>query len=67
MTETENTKLKPCPFCGGEAEYLNNNKFNMLCVVMCKRCGAIIAKVKKHTAIEAWNKRSDETNGKQKT
>lgn len=57
-------KLKPCPFCGGEAECLNKNKVRTFCAVMCKNCGAIIAKLKKHTAIEAWNKRSDNNGGK---
>jgi len=60
MTE----KLKPCPFCGGEA------KLNLLlgnyCVTCTECMGAIFPArgMTKEEAIEAWNRRagdSDET------
>lgn len=38
-------KLKPCPFCGGEAYYLTPNKVKNSAFVSvgveCKKCGAI--------------------------
>ena len=36
MTETE---LKPCPFCGGEAEFYSDEFGECVC---CKSCGATI-------------------------
>ena len=55
-----NTGLKPCPFCGGEAEKCNLTKFdiNDRCWVECKECG-VSAKIydSEQEAIEAWNRR----------
>ena len=61
MTEV---KLKPCPFCGGEAEFVNT--WNCLCHVICRSCGAEIWGIKKHPndfrtrdeVIAAWNNRA---------
>ena len=62
MTE----KLKPCPFCGGEAKLRNEG----CCIfVKCKNCGAEAGLVHisaeycaNEKAAEAWNRRAD--NGK---
>lgn len=65
------TELKPCPFCGGDAEkrYIKRNKlfaymrfpYNTRYVyVCCKVCGATsIVCVSVENAIEAWNRRAD--------
>lgn len=54
-------ELKPCPFCGGEAEYRPVGFLSDPCgYVKCKNCG-----VKqywyspKKEAIEAWNRRAE--------
>jgi len=60
-----NEKLKPCPFCGGMADFAKD----YLCTesyiwIECTKCGARIAGVAealdycaKDKAIELWNKR----------
>ena len=63
MNEKE---LKPCPFCGGEAEYVC---INGTAYVRCKRfikCGATGPTqpigddfIAKEIAINAWNRRAD--------
>ena len=53
-------KLKPCPFCGGEAELEINGLY---WDVNCKRCLANVGAYKcynKKQAIEAWNRRYKE-------
>lgn len=53
-------ELKPCPFCGGEAEltlFLGNH------CVACTNClGAIVPSrgMTEEEAIEAWNRRAGE-------
>lgn len=50
----ENSTLKPCPFCGGEAfintPYNGGNPF-----VMCKKCGG--AGPQSFEAVQLWNRR----------
>ena len=57
-------KLKPCPFCGGEAiekEPKINAKFNELFwVLQCKNCHACIAGTHRRMNREAWNRRADD-------
>lgn len=54
------TELKPCPFCGGEAEILVSDIADRA-VIYCRGCDAQIQiKPNKQEAIEAWNKRADE-------
>lgn len=54
-------KLKPCPFCGGKAEFQTNDWVNV-CWVECKNCKAKIPAVPsscdytaKERAMENWN------------
>lgn len=52
-------ELKPCPFCGGEAE-LVEVKWEEWFWVYCKRCSAETdAFASKEKAIGAWNRRID--------
>ena len=53
------TELKPCPFCGGEAEVWVSNVTDRT-VIYCKVCDAQIMKPNEQEAIEAWNKRVGE-------
>lgn len=43
------SELKPCPFCGGEAEAVH--EINGMWTVECVKCGALV------DGIEAWNTR----------
>lgn len=65
-------KLKPCPFCGGEAE-ISHGHFDGkdTSYVLCKRCAAtgefFIISFKHSSddrAVEAWNKRVNADVGK---
>lgn len=55
-------KLKPCPFCGGEAYTFYDSRLycEMLCGVACSACGALVyiypSKSQKN-AIKLWNTR----------
>lgn len=57
-------ELKPCPFCGGEAEikadYLQTFFENPTYVVGCFNCCIAERSYFKNTAIEAWNRRADD-------
>ena len=65
-------ELKPCPFCGGEAEYVNFSYHNPetmtgvpSCYVKCTKCGVRTGKFVsadttfsyKDTATRCWNER----------
>jgi Lar family restriction alleviation protein len=53
-------KLKPCPFCGGEAE--TRTEVLGTWKVRCTKCSAEVGRYwfwSKNYAIEAWNKRSN--------
>ena len=57
MTDTakrSEATLKPCPFCGGEAEAVH--EINGFWTVECIKCGALV------DGIEAWNTRVDDYN-----
>lgn len=50
------TKLKPCPFCGGEAKALRN--IHNYYIVKCSKCSiSTLQRGKKAEAINAWNTR----------
>lgn len=52
-----NYKLKPCPFCGGKAEFFEDEFFCRYSVV-CTECGArTYTYCVERDAIEAWNGR----------
>ena len=60
-------ELKPCPFCGGEAD-CNNNGFMQYgwkkWAVECPMCGVVSHFFDtEEKAIEAWNRRVGDTNG----
>ena len=64
-------KLKPCPFCGGEAEEKYIRRKTMFAkykfpynthyvYIRCKQCaGTSSVKWTREEAIEAWNRRAD--------
>lgn len=61
-------KLKPCPFCGGEAE-ISKEQFDDkdTSYVMCKKCAArgefffVSAKyASNEKAVKAWNRRTSD-------
>lgn len=66
MITPEPMPLKPCPFCGGEAEkkkYFFQHK--LVYVVMCGGCGSrspMFLEEAKERAIEAWNRRANDEN-----
>lgn len=58
-------KLKPCPFCGGEAALINTMAFGKSCKsVMCIKCKATVnnfaGDMQEERASEAWNRRVDD-------
>ena len=59
-------KLKPCPFCGGEAELIHGTAYaeDYSSQVQCSKCGAKIKEIHRavdycadEKAAEAWNRR----------
>lgn len=59
-------KLKPCPFCGGEAKLQEQIIAKGAWSVVCHKCGAHIffygAEWNKVTNVKRWNRRAkDET------
>lgn len=60
------TELKPCPFCGGEADISRWGGFlsQYYYIVQCKECvGMVMTKpsvnASEAEAIEAWNRRAE--------
>ena len=58
--------LKPCPFCGAEAEYIEDKAFSCtdglaigktMSFVWCTSCSALVRKKNKEEAVEQWNRR----------
>jgi Lar family restriction alleviation protein len=56
-----NKKLKPCPFCGGQADLCKdewNPKSNLKYFVICSSCGITTeCKGTKRSVIKIWNRR----------
>lgn len=51
-------KLKPCPFCGGKADILGENKYLPGTIVHCTECQVETPMYKnREDAIKAWNRR----------
>ncbi len=66
-------ELKTCPFCGGKAELYESEAYNLKTetkekgtrwFVMCGRCTALTCGALKSMAIEVWNRRVNEGNGR---
>lgn len=51
-------QLKPCPFCGGDAEFIGDTQS-----IKCKRCGGAFLctnpLVSRLEVAEIWNRRAD--------
>lgn len=63
----DSIKLKPCPFCGGEAILMSRetNYFATRFFVICDNCHASSKWCKnKEEAAEAWNRRAEQTDTK---
>lgn len=54
-------ELKPCPFCGGEAESVINEYLRGFTYIECHECGARGSTSKERQAIKAWNTRAERT------
>ena len=57
-------KLKPCPFCGGEAEFFGmppheTSGIFSVSHVRCSACGTVRGAPSEKEVIEAWNTRAD--------
>ena len=55
---TEQPKLKPCPFCGGEAIWKPMFVQNENRVIGCSKCVAEMNCLTHKQAIQAWNRRA---------
>lgn len=55
-------ELKPCPFCGGEAEIVENDCFVDVCCknLRCRGWASCLEYKTKKEAIEAWNRRAED-------
>ena len=58
-------ELKPCPFCGGKAEYIYEMPYNAVKCTKCEAFGKTIVdsyeqQDGKAEAIEAWNRRAED-------
>ena len=62
MVNTNDIKLKPCPFCGGEAILVKDfSSFKDWNYVRCKECGAATSVGNTaYRAIDFWNQRVEE-------
>ena len=56
------TELKPCPFCGGQANHeIFSDGFFVWCRVECKPCGVMLTVPceTRNEGINAWNRRAE--------
>jgi len=55
------TKLKPCPFCGGEATLIVDSYIKATRIIVCRKCGSRCTIFRtEEEAIAAWNKWAEE-------
>lgn len=53
--------LKPCPFCGGDAEFERVGTPRQSCIVVCNDCGARLESSDEgDMSGTAWNRRHEE-------
>ena len=52
----KDSRLLPCPFCGGEAEIVRDYEY--FHTVFCPECMVQITKYDEKEAIKIWNRRS---------
>lgn len=55
IEELEGETLKPCPFCGGDAEYSKGVRTNEVWGIRCKKCGCNV-RITQH-GTKPWNTR----------
>lgn len=63
-------KLKPCPFCGGEAEIIKSFLYGKVAgyVPNCKKCGCQLPMyTSKQNAKNAWNRRANNDRSTEKS
>ena len=53
-------ELKPCPFCGAEAQIAEYGRYSVYCLRQCVE--QPIAYPSKEEAIKAWNRRAEDGN-----
>ena len=63
LTDADEIKLKPCPFCGGEAKIMKDsvyedNPYFVICTDKKCECYAVTNHCRTpYSAIKAWNRR----------
>ena len=62
-------ELKPCPFCGGKARFVDNGEPNgskyyfadVICTnQVCRGCSSYLESKTKEQAIAVWNRRAED-------
>ena len=54
---SNDTELKPCPFCGGEAHIERLGDKRVSCIVMCEDCGGALESSETFNQGAQWNTR----------
>jgi Lar family restriction alleviation protein len=58
-------KLRPCPFCGGEARLMPTEKMGWVWnEIKCNKCGVSVGYVHESQLIRRWNRRAKPRRGK---
>jgi hypothetical protein len=52
------SELKPCPFCGGEAEFDRKGTSRVSCIVKCTDCGCTLETGETWASGQSWNTRT---------